>query len=126
MKTKLRALLIGIAITTAPLSATANHIKAPTVPDRSLFTLSRELTTPCGVFEQYTLRDNDSLWSLHYLKGGKHPLLIWHRVREPLKEALTENMWLDRDQDGHIDEFETDLKKMFTKYQTPCDASTLK
>ena len=126
MKTGLLALLLGITVMTISLPATANHIKAPAVPDKSLFTLSRELKTSCGVLEVYTLRDNDSVWSLHYLNGGKHPLLIWHRVREPMKEALTENMWLDRDQDGHIDEFETNLITMFTKYPTPCDASTLK
>ena len=94
--------------------AFANHVNGPEgVPGKDSLAAISE-TLPCGKLTIASdLRENG--WALFFLNDAKNPFLI-----VKLFAFNIVKMWVDNNQDGHIDELYVDENTFYTKYPNEC------
>ena len=103
---KIFSLILAAALFIGAQNAFANHIPMPNLPIGETAARIREGETPCG---KLILYEFDSGWDIATLMGQW--LMIDYRM---------EKIWIDRNLDGHLDEYWEDTEKFAEKYPNRC------
>lgn len=108
----------------AAMFSCAEKIPGPkNMPPRDFFMLTGANELPCGILSMEEALAKNNAWSLFFLGNSQNPLLVRHEYMDG--KFFTIDYWLDRDMNGHFDEFFHDIypaNTFFIKYPSPCDA----
>ena len=116
----MRKIFISLVVTVLVLGASlvsAKHIKLPKLPASDKFEQTYEGKLDCGFMKTYAYQEgDDAIWHKFYLENNNNPLLVAKAT------SVTVENWLDKNRDGHVDEYFASSEALEGKYPTPCDA----
>ena len=117
----MRKILMGLVMLALILSVSttfANHVQAPQLPNARAFELENQFSCGASLVDKLSYMDGgqEILWLKYYVSGNNNPFAI-SRVTDTSNEY-----WIDKDSDGHIDKYYSSFEALEEKYPMPCDA----
>ena len=115
---KILAVFAFVALIFYINSVSASNIAAPQFPS-GWFSEPFINKLDCGTFQEFYLYDLDTgtVWTKIFFEGDEKPLFL-------TKYQRSSEIWIDKDRDGHIDEYFSSESAFRKRYRSICDVLT--